>query len=162
MEHNFYDMKGVRIPGGYRGGKTVEKRLAEIRRYVEKVPSNDKAKFGKYIPFINPKVIEFSNLPSGTKPDQLAQYIMDRCGVTMDMLDDMDKVTAVMLFSGDSDMCAPLERLRVKGKRIGVVGVRGKVARELHHIKDKYIDFGRFYTGKREYISENPAFGGTA
>ena len=83
--------------------------------------------------------------------------------MTMDMLDDVEKMTAVLLFSGDSDMCAPLERLKVKEKRLGVVGVRGKVAGELHQIKDKYIDFGKFYTGKREYIkSENPAFGGTA
>jgi len=83
--------------------------------------------------------------------------------MAMDMLDDTDKLTAVMLFSGDSDMHAPLERLKVKGKHIGVVGVRGKVAGELHQVKDKYIDFGKFYTGKREYIkSENPAFGGTA
>lgn len=83
--------------------------------------------------------------------------------MTMDMLDDVEKMTAVLLFSGDSDMRAPLERLKVKEKRIGVVGVRGKVAGELHQIKDKYIDFGKFYTGKREYIkSENPAFGGTA
>ena len=83
--------------------------------------------------------------------------------MAMDMLDDTDKLTAVMLFSGDSDMYAPLERLKVKGKHIGVVGVRGKVAGELHQVKDKYIDFGKFYTGKREYIkSENPAFGGTA
>ena len=83
--------------------------------------------------------------------------------MAMDMLDDADKLTAVMLFSGDSDLLGPLERLKVKGKKIGVVGVRGKVAAELHHIKDKYIDFGKFYTGKRTYIkSENPAFGGTA
>lgn len=83
--------------------------------------------------------------------------------MAMDMLDDTDKLTAIMLFSGDSDMCAPLERLKVKGKHIGVVGVRGKVAGELHNIKNKYIDFGKFYTGKMEYIkSENPAFGGTA
>lgn len=83
--------------------------------------------------------------------------------ITMDMLDDVDKLTAVMVFSGDSDMCAPLERLKVKGKHIGVVGVRGQVAGELHKVKDKYIDFGKFYTGKRTYIkSENPAFGGAA
>ena len=83
--------------------------------------------------------------------------------MAIDMLDDTDKLTAVMLFSGDSDMYAPLERLKVKGKHIGVVGVRGRVAAELHQVKDKYIDFGKFYTGKREYIkSENPAFGGTA
>lgn len=78
--------------------------------------------------------------------------------MTMDMLDDVEKFTAIMLFSGDSDMKAPLERLKVKGKKIGVVGVRGMVADELHQIKDKYIDFGKFYTGKKTYIkSENPA-----
>jgi len=83
--------------------------------------------------------------------------------MTMDMLDDVEKMTTVMLFSGDSDMYAPLERLKVEGKKIGVVGVRGMVAGELHRIKDKYLDFGKFYTGKRAYIkSENPAFGGTA
>ena len=83
--------------------------------------------------------------------------------ITMDMLDDTEKVTAIMLFSGDSDLLEPLERLKVKGKKIGIVGVRGMVAGELHNIKDKYIDFGKFYTGKKVYLeSENPAFGGTA
>ncbi|MEA1885131.1 MAG: NYN domain-containing protein, partial [Thermotogota bacterium] len=85
--------------------------------------------------------------------------------ITMDMLDDVEKVTAIMLFSGDSDLLAPLARLKVKGKKIGIVGVRGMVAGELHNIKDKYFDFGKFYNGKRVYTdnkSENPAFGGTA
>jgi uncharacterized LabA/DUF88 family protein len=83
--------------------------------------------------------------------------------MTMDILDDVEKFTAILLFSGDSDMYAPLERLKVKGKKIGVVGVRGIVSGELHRIKDKYIDFGKFYTGKKTYIkSENPACGGTA
>ncbi|MCX6790756.1 MAG: NYN domain-containing protein, partial [Candidatus Gribaldobacteria bacterium] len=83
--------------------------------------------------------------------------------MAMDMLDDAEKVTAIFLFSGDSDLLEPLERLKVKGKKIGIIGVRGKVAGELHNIKDKYIDFGKFYTGKRVYVkSENPAFGGTA
>ena len=78
--------------------------------------------------------------------------------MTMDMLDDIDKATAFILFSGDSDMRAPLERLKVKGKKIGIVGVRGKVAGELHSIKDKFFDFGKLYTGKKTYIkSENPA-----
>ena len=81
----------------------------------------------------------------------------------MDMIDDVEKITAIMIFSGDSDLLEPLERLKVKGKKIGIVGVRGMVAGELHGIKDKYIDFGKFYTGKRAYLeSENPAFGGTA
>ena len=83
--------------------------------------------------------------------------------IAMSMLDDAERLTAVLLFSGDSDLLEPLQRLKVKGKKIGLVGVRGKVAGELHDIKDKYIDFGKFYTGKRRYIeSENPAFGGTA
>lgn len=77
--------------------------------------------------------------------------------MTMDLLDDTDKMTSVLLFSGDSDMQAPLERLKIKGKSIGIVGVRGHVSTELHAIKDKYIDFGKFYTGKRTYKSENPA-----
>jgi len=72
--------------------------------------------------------------------------------IAMDMIDDMEKMTAVMLFSGDSDLLKPLERLKIKGKKISVVGVRGKVAGELHDIKDKYIDFGKFYTGKRTYL----------
>ena len=84
--------------------------------------------------------------------------------MAMNMLDDAEKLTAVLLCSGDSDLLEPLQRLKVKGKKIGIVGVRGKVAGELHGIKDKYIDFGKFYTGKRAYYieSENPAFGGTA
>ena len=83
--------------------------------------------------------------------------------MTMDILDDAEKLTAILLFSGDSDMYAPLERLKIIKKHIGVVGVRDRVAGELHRIKDKYIDFGKFYTGKKTYIeSENPALGGTA
>ena len=74
-------------------------------------------------------------------------------------MDDADKLTAIMLCSGDSDLMGPLERLKVKGKNIATVGVRGKTAAELHRISDKFIDFGKLYTGKREYIkSENPAF----
>ncbi len=72
--------------------------------------------------------------------------------MAMDILDDAEKVTAIMLFSGDSDLFSPLERLKVKGKKIGIVGVRGKVSHELHQVKDKYMDFGKLYTGKRTYI----------
>src|SRR3989344_3374072 len=72
--------------------------------------------------------------------------------IAMDMLDDSEKMTAAILFSGDSDLLEPLGRLKVRGKHIGVVGVRGKVAAELHRVKDKYMDFGKFYSGKRTYI----------
>ncbi len=83
--------------------------------------------------------------------------------MAMDILDDADKITAVMLFSGDSDLVEPLERIKVQGKKIGIVGVRGSVAGELHQIKDKYFDFGKLYNGKRNYFdqeSENPAEAG--
>lgn len=79
--------------------------------------------------------------------------------MTMDLLDDAEKVSAIILFSGDSDMVGPLERLKVKGKAIGVCGVRNKVAAELHVVKNKYFDFGKLYTGKKTYFtqkSENP------
>ena len=69
--------------------------------------------------------------------------------ITMDILDDMDKISGILLFSGDSDFRAPLERLKVKGKKIYVVGVRGQVASELFKVADQYIDFGKFYTGKK-------------
>lgn len=77
--------------------------------------------------------------------------------IAMDIMDDSEKVSAIMLFSGDSDLLDPLERLKIQGKKICVVGVRYMVAGELHHIKDIYFDFGHFYTGKRRYKSENPA-----
>ena len=77
--------------------------------------------------------------------------------IAMDMMDDAEKVSAVMLFSGDSDLAEPLERLRVKGKKICIIGVRTMVAGELHRIEDKYFNFGQFYNGKRHYTSENPA-----
>jgi uncharacterized LabA/DUF88 family protein len=71
--------------------------------------------------------------------------------MAMDILDDIPKMTAAILFSGDSDMVGPLERLKVNGKKVGVCGVRNQVAGELHAVKDKYFDFGRLYTGKRNY-----------
>ncbi len=80
----------------------------------------------------------------------------------MNILDDAEKLTAVLLFSGDSDLLEPLQRLKMKGKKLALSALGGKVAGELHNVKDKYIDFGKFYAGKRTYESENPAFGGTA
>lgn len=81
--------------------------------------------------------------------------------MAMDMLDDAEKLTSVILFSGDSDLNGPLERLKIKGKKIGVMGVRGMIAKELGFTANKCFDFGKFYTGKKTYIeSENPAEAG--
>jgi uncharacterized LabA/DUF88 family protein len=82
--------------------------------------------------------------------------------IAMEIMDDIEKVSAILLFSGDSDLAAPLLRAKLKGKKIYIVGVRGMTAGELHNAKDLYIDFGKFYQGKKAYKSENPAFGGTA
>ena len=65
--------------------------------------------------------------------------------IAMEIMDDVEKISAVLLFSGDSDLAAPLERAKLKGKRIYIGGVRGMTAGELHKVKDLYIDFGRFY-----------------
>lgn len=84
--------------------------------------------------------------------------------MTMDMLDDLEKISGILLFSGDSDFHAPLERLKVKGKKVYVVGVRGQTSRELFQVCDRYINFGHFYQGRKNYLnSENPTTsGGTA
>jgi len=74
--------------------------------------------------------------------------------MAMDMMDDRDKMSAAILFSGDSDMAAPLERMKLKGKRVFVVGVRGMTAYELHAVKDMYFDFGKLYQGSRRYSSK--------
>ena len=82
--------------------------------------------------------------------------------IAMEIIDDIEKVSAVLLFSGDSDLAAPLVRAKLKGKKIYIAGVRGMTAFELHEVKNLYIDFGKFYEGKRTYKSENPALGGAA
>ncbi|MFH0838085.1 MAG: NYN domain-containing protein [Patescibacteria group bacterium] len=81
--------------------------------------------------------------------------------ISMDMMDDLEKVTGILLFSGDSDFKAPLERLKVKGKRVFVVGVRGHVAKELFEVSDHYVDFGLLYTGKKSYIAKIPPGAGS-
>ena len=76
--------------------------------------------------------------------------------ITMDMMDDVETVTGIILFSGDSDFKAPLERLKVKGKNVYVVGVRGQMAKELFETSDKFINFGILYGGKRNRIAKIP------
>lgn len=84
--------------------------------------------------------------------------------ITMDILDDMEKVSGIILFSGDSDFHAPLERVKIKGKKVYIVGVRGQTSKELFQVCDRYINFGHFYHGKKKRLySENPTTsGGTA
>ncbi|MFA5945432.1 MAG: NYN domain-containing protein [Patescibacteria group bacterium] len=65
--------------------------------------------------------------------------------ITMDLMDDVERASGFMLFSGDSDFYAPLERLKLKGKHVYVVGARGAVAGELFRVADAYIDIGKLY-----------------
>ena len=84
--------------------------------------------------------------------------------MTMDMLDDPREASGILLFSGDSDFYALLKRMKTKGKRIYVVGIRGQTSKELFGICNRYINFGHFYTGRKSHClkSENPTEGGTA
>jgi len=70
--------------------------------------------------------------------------------MALDMLDAMERISGILLFSGDSDMKEPLERLKLKGKHIYIFGVRGLVAKELWHSCSKYIDFGKWYQGTKK------------
>lgn len=76
--------------------------------------------------------------------------------MTMDLMDDVERASGFMLFSGDSDFFAPLERLKLKGRRVYVVGARGATSRELFAVADAYINIGKFYQ-RGNPNSENPA-----
>ncbi len=67
--------------------------------------------------------------------------------ISLDMLDIVDKTSAYLLFSGDSDFKETLTRLKIKHKNIYVFGVRGQVGKELWPLMTKYIDFGKWYKG---------------
>ena len=52
--------------------------------------------------------------------------------------------------ASDSDLHSPLERLKLKGKRIYIFGVRGHIASELWQLCLKYVNFGKWYEGDRK------------
>ena len=68
----------------------------------------------------------------------------------MDILDAIDHISGIMLFSGDSDFQEPLQRIRLKGKNVYIFGVRGQVAKELWQVCSKYFDFGKWYEGPKK------------
>lgn len=75
--------------------------------------------------------------------------------MALDMLDAIDRISGIFLFSGDSDLYEPLERLKLKGKNIYIFGVRGQVARELWVSCLKYINFGKWYHGHKKRKSRS-------
>jgi uncharacterized LabA/DUF88 family protein len=112
--------------------------------------------------FVKPATLGLFDGNAHSKLDELITYLQQqgivieepKCNFDMemalDMLDAMDKVSGVLLFSGDSDMKEPLERLKLKGKKIYIFGVRGLVAKELWQACSKYINFGKWYQGYRK------------
>jgi len=112
--------------------------------------------------FVKPSTLDLFDGNAHAKLDELIAYLHQqgivieepKCNfdveIALDMLDTIDKISGILLFSGDSDMKEPLERLKLKGKRIFVFGVRGQVAKELWQVLTKYIDFGRWYEGHKK------------
>ncbi|MFH0772239.1 MAG: NYN domain-containing protein, partial [Candidatus Omnitrophota bacterium] len=109
--------------------------------------------------FVKPATQDLFDQNAHSKLDELIAYLQEqgvaieepKCNfdveMALDILDAMDKVSGVLLFSGDSDMKEPLARLKLKGKNTYVFGVRGLVAKELWPVCFRYIDFGRWYNG---------------
>jgi len=112
--------------------------------------------------FVRPSTLDLFDGNAHSKLDELIGYLQGqgivieepKCNfdveMALDMLDAMDKVSGVLLIAGDSDMKEPLERLKLKGKKIYIFGVRGLVAKELWQACSKYIDFGKWYEGPKK------------
>jgi uncharacterized LabA/DUF88 family protein len=67
--------------------------------------------------------------------------------MALDILDSSEKISSIFLFSGDSDMHEPVNRLRLKGKKTYVFGVRNQVSQELMNSCERFINFGKWYEG---------------
>jgi len=115
--------------------------------------------------FVTPSTLELFDENAHSKLSELIDYLQKqgvkieepKCNfdveMALDILDIIDKVSGILLFSGDSDLKEPVERLKLKGKNIYLFGVRGQVAAELFRLRTRYIDFGRWYKALK---SENP------
>lgn len=117
--------------------------------------------------FVKPATLNLFDGNAHTKLDDLIDYLQQqgiaieepKCNfdveMALDMLDNLDRVSGVLLFSGDSDLQEPLERFKLKGKHSYVFGVRGQVAAELWKVMFRYVDFGRWYQGPKKRKSRS-------
>jgi len=117
--------------------------------------------------FVKPTTLTFFDDNAHSKLDELIEYLQKlgikieepKCNfdveMALDILDAADKVSGILLFSGDSDLKEPLARLKLKEKNTYVFGVRGLVAKELWQVLSKYIDFGRWYSGPKKRKSRS-------
>lgn len=71
--------------------------------------------------------------------------------ITMDLLEDFESISGIVLFSGDSDFYAPLKKLKQKDKKVYIIGVRGQTSKELFKVCSKFINFTTFYKGRKKY-----------
>jgi uncharacterized LabA/DUF88 family protein len=102
-----------------------------------------------------------------SKLDELIMYLQSRqiiieeakCNfdveMAIDMMDAINKVSGIFLFSGDSDLREPLERLKLKSRNVYIFGVRGHVGKELWEVCTKYVDFGQWYRGHKKRKSRS-------
>lgn len=111
--------------------------------------------------FVKPSTLGLFDDNAHSKLDDLIEYLKQsikieepKCNfdveIALDMLDAIDKISGILLFSGDSDLKEPLQRIKLKGKNIYILGVRGQVAAELWQLCTKYIDFGKWYKGPKK------------
>lgn len=112
--------------------------------------------------FVKPSTLDLFDGNAQSKLVELINYLQKqgivieepKCNfdveMALDMLDNIDKVSGILVFSGDSDLKEPLERYKLKGKHIYVFGVRGQVAAELWKVLSDYINFGWWYQGPRK------------
>lgn len=111
--------------------------------------------------FVKSGTLELFDGKAHSKLDELIEYLQGqrvvieeaKCNfdveIALDMLDVVNKISGILLFSGDSDFKEPLDRLKLKGKNIYVFGVRGQVAKELWKVLTKFVDFGQWYQGSK-------------
>lgn len=117
--------------------------------------------------FVKPSTLNLLDHNAHSKLDEFIDYLYQqrikieepKCNfdveMALDILDAAEKVSGIFLFSGDSDLHEPLERLKLKGKNIYVFGVRGQVSRELLNTCSKFVDFGRWYEGPKKRKSQS-------
>ena len=117
--------------------------------------------------FVKPATLGLFDDNAHTKLDELIEYLQKqgikieepKCNfdveMALDMLDSVDKVSGVLMFSGDSDLREPLERLKLRQRNVYIFGVRGQVAKELWEVCSKYNDFGKWYEGPKKRKSRS-------
>jgi len=124
--------------------KEVTRNLFVTPFTLNRLDQNAQAKLDEFIDYLQKQKIKIEE-PKCNFDVEMALDILDAC----------EKVSGVLIFSGDSDLHEPLERLKLKGKNIYVFGVRGQVARELWESCTKFFDFGKWYNGPKKRKSRS-------